>query len=131
MVVEKKGRSLTLLITGAVFSAVVIASVFAQSNNGGAPTRTHYLPEYTAAGDLIPTVKDSERYADTAGSGLLHLRSLQAEGSDGFAAAKIRMRVLPNGKREERRRLDSILSAAGQMKSSTNATGSPLEETVS
>ena len=55
MVMEKKGRRLSLLIAGAVFSAVAITTVFAQSesNNGSAPTRARYLPEYTASGDLI------------------------------------------------------------------------------
>jgi hypothetical protein len=55
MVVEKKGTRLTLLIAGAVFSAVAITAVFANSefNNGSAPTRTRHLPEYTASGDLI------------------------------------------------------------------------------
>jgi hypothetical protein len=40
MVVEKKGTRLTLLIAGAVFSAVVITAVLANSefNNGSAPT---------------------------------------------------------------------------------------------
>jgi hypothetical protein len=55
MVVEKKGRRLTLLVAGAVFSTVAITAVFAQSepNGGSASTRTRYLPEYTASGDLI------------------------------------------------------------------------------
>jgi hypothetical protein len=55
MVLEKKGRRLTLLIAGAVFSAVAITRVFTQpeSNNGSAPARKRYLPEYTASGDLI------------------------------------------------------------------------------
>jgi hypothetical protein len=41
-----------------------------------------------------------------------------------------RMRDLPHGEREERRRMDPILSAAGQLKSSANATGSPTQGTV-
>ncbi|WP_245474867.1 cytochrome P460 family protein [Bradyrhizobium sp. Leo121] len=55
MVGEKKGRRLTLLIAGAVSSAVGRTAVFAQSesNNIGAPTRKRCLPEYTASGDLI------------------------------------------------------------------------------
>ncbi|MGY4340989.1 hypothetical protein [Bradyrhizobium sp. LM2.9] len=55
MVVAKKRRHLTLLIAGAVSSAVAITTVFAQSesNNGSVPTRKRYLPEYTASGDLI------------------------------------------------------------------------------
>jgi len=55
MVIETKGRRLTLLIAGAVFSAIAITAVFAQSesNNGSRPTSTRYLPEYTASGDLI------------------------------------------------------------------------------
>src|SRR5262249_34651087 len=36
--------------------------------------------------------------------------------------------VLPHGEREERRRLDQILSAAGQMKSSTNASKRQMTE---
>jgi hypothetical protein len=63
--------------------------------------------------------------------GLLQLQSPRAEGVEGQAAAKVRMRVLPNGAREEKRRLGPILSAAGQMKSSTNAIGSPTQGTVS
>jgi hypothetical protein len=54
--VEKKGmRIITLLIAGAVSSAVAIAAVFAQSesDDGSALTRKRYLPEYTASGDLI------------------------------------------------------------------------------
>jgi hypothetical protein len=48
-------RMITLLIAGALSSAVAIAAVFAQSdsNDGGALTRKRYLPEYTASGDLI------------------------------------------------------------------------------
>jgi len=55
MVIETKGRRLTLLIAGAVFSAIAITAVFAQSesNSGSGPTTTRYLPEYTASGDLI------------------------------------------------------------------------------
>jgi hypothetical protein len=55
MVVEKKGRRLSFLIAGAVFSAVAITAVFVQSesNDGSAPTRKGYLPEYTASGDLL------------------------------------------------------------------------------
>ncbi|MGX9430235.1 MULTISPECIES: hypothetical protein [Bradyrhizobium] len=55
MVVEKKGRRLTLLVAGAVSSAVAITAVFAQfeSNHANAPTSKRYLPEYTASGDLI------------------------------------------------------------------------------
>jgi hypothetical protein len=55
MIMEKKGGRRNLLIAGAVFSAVAITAVFAQSesNNGSAPTRKRYLPEYTASGDLI------------------------------------------------------------------------------
>jgi Cytochrome P460 len=190
MVIETKGRRLTLLIAGAVFSAIAITAVFAQSesNNGSRPTTTRYLPEYTASGDLIlpknfnewvfvgspltpnalndgkanfpefhnvyiepgsyeiykktgefpegtiffkelqltlpaenpdgsrtepsgrgffpgklngadVTVKDSKRYADTRGWGLLQLQSPRAEGSDSQAAAKVRVRVLPHGER--------------------------------
>ena len=49
---------ITRLIAGAVSSAVAIVSitaVFAQSgsNDGSALTRTRYLPEYDAAGDLL------------------------------------------------------------------------------
>jgi hypothetical protein len=53
MVVEKKSRRLSLVIAGTVFSAVAITAVFAQSesNEVSAPTRTRYLPEYTASGD--------------------------------------------------------------------------------
>jgi hypothetical protein len=55
LVVEKKGRRLTLPIAGTVFSAVAITAAFAQSesDNGGAPTRKRDLPEYTASGNLI------------------------------------------------------------------------------
>jgi hypothetical protein len=55
MALEKKGRRLTLLVAGAAFSAVAITAVLAQSesNNGSAPARERYLPEYTASGDLV------------------------------------------------------------------------------
>ncbi|WP_245524951.1 MULTISPECIES: cytochrome P460 family protein [unclassified Bradyrhizobium] len=54
MVVAKKGRRRTLMIAGAVSSAVAVTAVFAQSEcNNSAPTRKRYLPEYTASGDLI------------------------------------------------------------------------------
>lgn len=44
-----------LLITTAVFSALVMASAFAQtsSTDGSTQTRKRYLPEYTKSGDLI------------------------------------------------------------------------------
>ena len=63
MVVEKKGRCLTLVIAGTVFSAVAITAVFAQSesNEVSAPTRTRYLPEYTASGNLILPKNFNER----------------------------------------------------------------------
>jgi hypothetical protein len=44
MIMEKKGGRRNLLIAGAVFSAVAITAVFAQSNNGSAPTKKRYLP---------------------------------------------------------------------------------------
>ena len=52
---EKRGMRLPLLIAGAVASAVAITAVFAQSasNDGSAPTRKRYLPEYTESDDLI------------------------------------------------------------------------------
>ncbi len=55
MAVGKKDKRLTLLIAGAVFSAIVIPAVFAQSesNDGSSPTRKRYLPEYAASSDLI------------------------------------------------------------------------------
>ena len=48
-------RIITLLIAGAVSSAVAITAVFAQSDSddGSALMRKRYLPEYTASGDLI------------------------------------------------------------------------------
>src|SRR3546814_3298343 len=47
--------TLTLLIAGAVSSAISITAVDAQSesNGGSALTRERYLPEYTESGDLI------------------------------------------------------------------------------
>jgi Cytochrome P460 len=44
-----------LLIAGAAVSAVAMATVFAQaaSRDGSELTRKRYLPEYTAAGDLV------------------------------------------------------------------------------
>jgi hypothetical protein len=55
MVVEKKGRRLTLLIAGAVLGVFAIVAVFAQSesNDRSASTRKRHLPEYTASSDLI------------------------------------------------------------------------------
>src|SRR6201982_1272934 len=55
MIMEKRAALHMLLIAGAAFSAVSIATVFAQSesNNFSAQTRVRYLPEYTASGDLI------------------------------------------------------------------------------
>src|SRR3546814_14204151 len=53
---EKDMRTtLTLLIAGAVSSAISITAVYAQSeSNGGSElTRERYLPEYTESGDLI------------------------------------------------------------------------------
>lgn len=48
-------RIATLLIAGAVSSAIAITAVYAQSesNDGSALTRERYLPEYTESGDLI------------------------------------------------------------------------------
>jgi len=45
----------TLLIAGAVFSAVAVTAAFAQSesNDGSASKIKRYLPEYTESGDLI------------------------------------------------------------------------------
>jgi hypothetical protein len=51
--VVKKGRCLSLVIAGTVFSVVAVTGVFAQSDDVSAPTRTRYLPEYTASGDLV------------------------------------------------------------------------------
>jgi len=55
MIAEKKGRRFTVLIAVAAFSAVAVTGVFAQSasNDSGAAAAKRYLPEYTAAGDLI------------------------------------------------------------------------------
>jgi hypothetical protein len=55
LVVEKKGRRLTLLIAGTVFSAVAMTAAFAQSesDNGSAPTRKRYLPNVPTSGNLI------------------------------------------------------------------------------
>jgi hypothetical protein len=44
-------------------------------------------------------VKDSKRYVDPGRWGLLQFQSSQAEGADSQAAARVRMRVLPNGER--------------------------------
>jgi hypothetical protein len=51
---EKSGH-LGLLIAGPIFSAVAVPAVFAQleSQYGNAPTTKHYLPEYSASGNLI------------------------------------------------------------------------------
>ena len=53
--VEKAMRITTLLIAGAVSSAVAITAIFAQSESkeGSALTRKRYLPEYTETGELI------------------------------------------------------------------------------
>jgi hypothetical protein len=86
MVVEKTGRSLLLLITGAV-----VLAVFVHLKNCRALTETRYLPEYSASGDLIMTVKESDHFADAVRSRVLELQSLQAKGSRGLGPAKIRI----------------------------------------
>jgi hypothetical protein len=55
MVVEKKGRRLIPTDRRSDFQRSCYTAVFAQSesNDGSAPTRKRYLPEYTASGDLI------------------------------------------------------------------------------
>jgi Cytochrome P460 len=191
-----------------VVCAVPAAAIFAQSSTGGsAPTRSRYLPQYTASGELIlpknsmwrewvfvgspltpnalndghagfpeyhnvyiepgsyaiykrtnvfpegtilfkelqltrkpeenqdgsrtepsgrgyfpgefngadVTVKDSKRFADTEGWGLLQFQSSRAEGSDRQGEGKIGMRILSYRRREEGRGLDAVLPPAGQI----------------
>src|SRR5262249_39378332 len=62
--------------------------------------------------------------------GLLHFQSPRAEGSDGQREAQVRVRLLPHRERQEGRRLDPVLSAARQIKSSSYAPGSPTQGTV-
>jgi hypothetical protein len=60
---------IALMIAGAVFSAVAITAVFAQSvsDDGSSSTRKRYLPEYTASGDLI-LPKNFNESANATGS---------------------------------------------------------------
>lgn len=53
--VEKKSVRIGLLIVGAAVSMAAATAVFAQSksNEDNSITRTRYLPEYTASGELI------------------------------------------------------------------------------
>ena len=52
---EKKRVRIGLLLVGAAVSMAAATAVFAQSksNEGSSITRTRYLPEYTASGELI------------------------------------------------------------------------------
>jgi hypothetical protein len=52
MIFEKRSKHITLLIAGALSSAIAVTAVFAQSTSNET-TKKRYLPEYTASGDLI------------------------------------------------------------------------------
>lgn len=57
MIVERKGRCLSLLIAGAAFSVIAVTAQ-SESSSANAPTRVRYLSGYTAWGEW-PTIARS------------------------------------------------------------------------